>query len=276
MTSIEILEAPPAATLQDAGRPGLLSRSIPPSGPLDPETHAAANRAVGNDEDAAAIEIPLGRLRIRALAEVLVSLDGRAPVLLGEGEEFVVEPGASAVRYLALAGGIDVPLVLGSRSTLLTARLGGLEGRPLRRGDRLSLLPRHEPHPLPAAVELPQASPDPAPLAVLPGPHLSRLAPAAVELLLATEWQVGRIGDRVGVRLDGPKVPRDSLDLAGPIPMVRGAVQLTTDGTPIVLGPDHPATGGYPVVLVLPRSAQARLARLRPGKALRFVLQDAR
>lgn len=276
MSSIEILEAPPAATLQDAGRFGLLSRSIPPSGPLDPETHAAANRAVGNEEGATAIEIPLGRLRIRALAEVVVSLDGRAPERLGLEEELVVEPGPSAVRYLALAGGIDVPLVLGSRSTLLTARLGGLQGRPLRRGDRLSLLPRTEPRPLPGSVELPPPLPDPAPLSVLPGPHLPRLARPALELLLAAEWQVGRIGDRVGLRLDGPKVPRDSLDLAGPVPMVRGAVQLTTDGTPIVLGPDHPATGGYPVVLVLARSAQARLARLRPGRALRFVLEDAR
>lgn len=272
--SIEILEAPPGATLQDAGRPGLLAQSIPPSGPLDPPTHAAANRAVGNEARACAIEVPLGRLRVRALGEVLASIDGQAPVRLREGDELTVEPGSSAVRYLALAGGIDVPLVLGSRSTLLTARMGGLEGRPLRKGDRLPLGPTPALAPtlfLPPAPTLAPVPEEPCLLEALPGPHLARLSPPARAALFETEWVVSRLGDRVGVRLEGAKVPREGVDLAGPMPMVRGAVQLTTDGTPIVLGPDHPATGGYPVALVLTRAAQARFARMRPGKRVRFV-----
>ena len=270
--SIEILEAPPGATLQDAGRPGLLAQSIPPSGPLDPVAHAAANRAVGNDPGACAIEVPLGRMRVRALGEVLASIDGQAPVRLREGDELTVEPGPSAVRYLALAGGIDVPLVLGSRSTLLTARMGGLEGRPVRKGDRLPLGPTPAPSFAPTTPTLAPAPEDPCLLEALPGPHLARLSPPARAALFETEWVVSRLGDRVGVRLEGAKVPREGVDLAGPMPMVRGAVQLTTDGTPIVLGPDHPATGGYPVALVLTRAAQARFARMRPGKRVRFVL----
>lgn len=269
--AIEILKAPPGTTIQDAGRPGRLSQSLPPSGPLDWVAHAAANLACGNDPSLAAIEIPLGGLRIRAHTAVLASVDGEDPLRLDAGDELEVSPSSSAIRYLALAGGIDVPVVLGARATLLVARLGGLEGRALRQGDRLSLLPPMASGPPYLRVVANETS-DPARLEALPGPHLDRLPATALEVLLQTEWQVSRLGDRVGVRLSGGRVPREGADLAGPVPMVRGAVQIVTDGTPIVLGPDHPVTGGYPVALVLRREAQALLARLRPGKTLRLVL----
>lgn len=265
-----VLAAPPGATVQDAGRPGLLAASVPPSGPLDPTAHAAANLAVGNDARAAAVEIPLGRLHVRARGSLLVSIDGAEPVALADGAELAVEPWWSAVRYLAVAGGLDVPVVLGSRATLLVVGFGGFEGRPLRPGDVL---------PIAASARTPLATArptlveptDPAPLHVLPGPHLSRLPATAFDALLATTWRVSRTGDRVGVRLEGGSIPREGGDLEGPVPMVRGAVQIATDGTPIVLGPDHPVTGGYPVLAVLRASAQATLARLRPGRSLRFV-----
>jgi allophanate hydrolase subunit 2 len=77
------------------------------------------------------------------------------------------------------------------------------------------------------------------------------------------------------VRLEGRRVPRDRPDLALPVPMIRGAIQITTDGTPIVLGPDHPVTGGYPVLAVLRKEAQATLARMRPGSAIRLRLGRA-
>lgn len=271
--SIEILAAAPGTTIQDSGRQGHLSQAIPPSGPLDVPTHAAANLACGNEASAAAIEIPLGKLHVRAHEAVLVSMDGEPTLMLERNDELFVEPTWRAVRYLAFAGGIDVPLVQGARATLLVAEMGGLEGRALRPGDRLSLLPERS-----FRAELPPREPppsepaDPCLLEAVPGPHLHRLPPGALDLLLQTEWQVSRLGDRVGVRLEGGKVPRKASDLAGPVPMVRGAVQLTTDGTPIVLGPDHPTTGGYPVALVLRRGAQAQFARLRPGKRLRFVV----
>lgn len=270
--SIEILFAKAAATIQDRGRPGHLAEAIPPSGPLDVETFVAANLACGNGPDAAAIEIPLGRLRIRALAKTLASIDGEAPIALDRGDILEVPPSSRAVRYLALASGIDVPLVLGARATLLVAGIGGLDGRPLRPGDSLSLLPARAPsRPLVAEYSIVKEPEEPVLLEALPGPHLARLPAPARDVLLATEWQVSRLGDRMGLRLEGGRVPREGFDLAGPIPMVRGAVQIVTDGTPIVLGPDHPTTGGYPVALVLRKEAQASLARLRPGKALRFA-----
>jgi allophanate hydrolase subunit 2 len=103
---------------------------------------------------------------------------------------------------------------------------------------------------------------------------MGRFPEGALEQLLDTVWRISARGDRVGVRLDEGTVPRLGDDRAPPAPMVRGAVQITTDGTPIVLGPDHPVTGGYPVIAVVGRASQAVLARLRAKRRLRFALAD--
>jgi allophanate hydrolase subunit 2 len=227
-----------------------------------------ANAAVGNPPGSAAVEIPLGALEVEARGgPALVSVDGEAPSRLAEGERLRIAETGRAVRYLAVAGGVDVPVVLGARSTLLVARTGGYLGRPLRRGD---LLPIGAETSSPAIAG---AAPDAPgePLAIDPGPHHARFPAGAYEALLAGPWEVSRLGDRTGVRLAGARVPREGPDLALPVPMIRGAVEITTDGTPIVLGPDHPTTGGYPVLAVLRPAAQAALARRRPGAPVRFV-----
>jgi len=260
-----VVAAPACATVQDRGRPGQLGRGIPPSGPLDPETFAAANLAVGNDPGAAAIEVPLGALEVEARGgPQVVSVDGAPAVRLAEGERLRVTETERAVRYLAVGGGIDVPLVLGARATLLAARLGGYLGRPLRRGDRLAV--GNGEHP---AAPAPSPPGDEA-LLVDPGPHLARFPLGAYEALLAGPWRVSRLGDRTGVRLEGARVPREGPDLALPAPMIRGAIEITTDGTPIVLGPDHPTTGGYPVLAVLRAASWGALARRRPGETVRL------
>jgi allophanate hydrolase subunit 2 len=191
-------------------------------------------------------------------------------VRLAEGERLRVAESERAVRYLAVAGGVAVPLVLGARSTLLAARIGGYLGRPLKRGDLLPVgsLDGGAPSPSPEAAAPPTK--DEA-LLVDPGPHLDRFPNGAYEALLAGPWRVSRLGDRVGLRLEGARVPREGPDLALPVPMIRGAVEITTDGTPIVLGPDHPTTGGYPVLAVLRASSQPALARRRPGEAVRLL-----
>ncbi|MDI1476913.1 5-oxoprolinase subunit PxpB [Polyangium sp. y55x31] len=266
-----VVEAAPAcATVQDGGRAGQLARGLPPSGPLDPQTHAAANEAVGNTPNAAAIEVPLGALVVRARGDVCISVDGAAPVRLADGESFRVEEGPRAVRYLAVRGGIDVPMALGARATLLVARLGGAAGRALRRrdvvpvGDPDTATQPSRPSTLPAENEI-------ATIVIDEGPHRNRFPADALDVLLSSTFTISRLGDRVGQRLEGPKIPRDRPDLALPVPMLRGAVQVTTDGTPIVLGPDHPTTGGYPVLAVVRRSSLGALARRRPGEPLRFV-----
>jgi biotin-dependent carboxylase-like uncharacterized protein len=266
-----IERAPACATVQDHGRAGRLGSGISPSGPLDPATCLAANLALGNDARAAAIEIPLGRLDVRAIGDVLVSVDGEPPVSLADGARFSVPAARRAVRYLAVAGGVDVDEVLGSRATLLSARLGGFDGRTLRPRDVVPVGPRaaarasHAPAP-------PNDPEDVARLVLDPGPHLSRFPNDALDHLLATPYRVSRLGDRVGVRLEGAPLPHAPSRLHLPVPMIRGAIEITPDGTPIVLGPDHPTTGGYPVLAVVRRASQALLARLIPGHELRFVL----
>jgi biotin-dependent carboxylase-like uncharacterized protein len=244
----------------------MLARGVAPAGPLDPEAFRAANRAVGNDPGAAAIEVPLGSLTIEARGVAATfSIDGSLSARLYDGDTLVVGTGESAVRYLAVAGGLDVPVVLGSRATYLAARMGGHLGRPLRRGDVLAIGGaggnRHRSSERASEV----------PLVVDPGPHVDRFPPDAYEVLLASSWQVSRHGDRVGARLEGARVPREGPDLALPAPMIRGAIEVTTDGTPIVLGPDHPTTGGYPVLAVLRPASQAALARLWPGAWIRLT-----
>jgi len=262
----------PGATIQDAGRTGKLSIGLPPSGPLDPETHAAANLAVGNSFGTAAIEIPLAGFSVRARGgDLWLSLDGRAPLHLADGERFDHCPDERAVHYLAVHGGLDVPLALGARATLLVAKLGGFSGRALRRGD---VLPVGE-----AAVSAPRgerAAPyeradDLVPVVVDEGPHVDRFPAGAFDQLLGATYAASELGDRVGLRLDGPKILRDRPDFALPSPMVRGALQVSTDGTPIVFGPDHPTTGGYPVLAVVRRSSWGALARRRASQNLRFV-----
>ena len=270
------MRAAPGCSVQDGGRPGRLAAGLPPSGPLDAAAHAAANLAVGNAPDAASIEVPLGALTVCARSDMRVSIDGEPPVALAAGATLEVPACARAVRYLAVAGGIDVPIVLGARATLVVAGVGGHEGRALRSGDVLALAratsDNDEDAPRRGAVTPPDPD-DPAALRVSAGPHLLHLPPQAFDVFLGSTWVVSQLGDRVGVRLEGAKVPRaPARDLAGPVPLVRGAVQVSTDGAPIVLGPDHPVTGGYPVIAVVHAAAQALLARVRPGGRVRFVL----
>jgi biotin-dependent carboxylase-like uncharacterized protein len=273
-TEFRIVSAAPGTTVQDGGRAGWLHAGVPPSGPLDPTAHAAANLAVGNRAGAAALEIPLGSLRLALAGPLVWSIDGAEPVEGTSGDEIAVAAGDRAVRYLAVRGDIDVPVVLGSKATLLSAALGGLDGRPLRAGDvlrvRLDASPwrrlEHAP-----SVALPDEG---VALRVRPGPHGGQFPAGALEHLLAHGWRVSARSDRVGTRLEGTPIPRDRDDRLPPCPMLRGAVQVTTDGTPIVLGPDHPVTGGYPVLAVVTRASQALLARLRPGKGLSFALEE--
>jgi KipI family sensor histidine kinase inhibitor len=260
-----------ASTIQDSGRQGRLQHGMPPSGPLDPDTFIKANLAVGNDPEEAAVEIPLGRFVFRAKGNIVVSLDGEKPVHLAEGERFEVPENDRFVRYLAFRGGIDVPLVLGSRSTLLIAGCGGFSGRPLRKGDILPLADRRIKE-MGAALPFAPDDENIANIVIDPGPHLSRFPQDALDVLLSSTFTISKFADRIGTRLDGPKIPREGGDSALPAPMIRGAMQIATDGTPIVFGPDHPTTGGYPVLAVVRSSSWGKLARRRAGSAIRFVL----
>mgnify|MGYP001478856665 CR=1 FL=1 len=275
MTALEVLRPGPLALLQDAGRPGLAALGITASGAFDRAAFRAGAALVGNHPDGtdAAIEVTLGGLAVRAIdGPVQVALTG-APLpatvaglnapggrafSLTAGDELVLGMPERGVRsYLSVRGGVLAEPKFGSRSRDLLAQLGP---PPLRAGDLLKVGP--QPSWSPAAHEtlLPAF---PAVLEVFPGPRLNWLADPAA---LARQWEVSPQSDRVGVRLLGDPLTwaPDRLGTELPSePLVRGAIQVPPGGLPVLFGPDHPTTGGYPVVGVV--ADPDLLAQLRPG-----------
>lgn len=261
------------ATVQDAGRAGHMHEGVPPGGALVPELLARANVAAGNAPGEAALEV-FGVVTLAADGErgpVLVAADDASAHELRAGTPWTVACAGARVRYVAVRGGIDVPRVLGGRGTLVLASLGGLHGRPLRRGD---VLPVGAAHAGPVATGNAPAAPDTAaPIAVVPGPDLDRFPPEALDVLLASSFTVDPTSDRAGIRLAGPPLPRAGDDTGASAPMVRGALQVPPAGL-IALGPDHPTTGGYPVIATIASASFGALAARPPGSPVRFTRLD--
>jgi 5-oxoprolinase (ATP-hydrolysing) subunit C len=256
------------ATVQDGGRHGRMHEGVPPGGALVPELLARANAAVGNPDGEAAIEL-FGAITLQGAFGMLVAADDGAACELGEpdrSDPWRIACVGARVRYVAVRGGIDVPTVLGGRGTLLGAGLGGHEGRALRRGDALRV------GALPERPRRSLAPPDlDAPIRVVPGPDVDRFGTGAIDALLASTFQVSERSDRVGVRLSGtPLRGGDAADASAP--MTVGAIQIPPSGLPIILGPDHPTTGGYPVLATVVGASVGALAARRIGAAVRFAL----
>lgn len=278
---LTVLTPGPLATVQDGGRVGWASIGVPRSGAADRGSAELANRLVGNRPDAAVVEVTAGGLRLRAERTVLVAVtgapappavDGRAvplnaPVTVPGGAVLSLgRPEAGLRSYVAVRGGVDVPPVLGSRST---DTLSGLGPAPLVAGDRLPVgsLAGEEPVVDVAAVGPPATDPL---LSVLPGPRRSWLVAAAWTALTSQPWTVTADSDRVGLRLAGPRLERargEELPSEGLVP---GALQVPPDGALVLFGADHPVTGGYPVLAVVVTADLPAVAQLRPGDTVRF------
>ena len=264
-----------------------MHEGIPPGGALVPELLGQTNRDVGNPPGTPAIEWQGAIAVMVREAPLLLATDEGRPWLAAVGERFTFGPSPhSAVRYLAVAGGIDVPDVLGGRGTLLVARLGGFDGRALRRGDRLSVGERpaaEQATPSDSLAGSPSVSAAPPastweperPIRIVPGPDEERFLSTSLTTLRTSSYRISPLGDRTGMRLVGPPLERCDADSGAPGPMVRGAIQVPAGGEPIVLGPDHPTTGGYPVIAVVIRADLGRLATRRPGTEVRFATVTA-
>jgi biotin-dependent carboxylase-like uncharacterized protein len=263
---IEIIRIAGLAAVQDGGRRGHMHEGVPPGGALVPELLARANAAVRNAPDTAAIEF-CGSITLRTPATVVVAADDGVARTLSEGATWSLSSGTARVGYVALRGGLDVPLVLGGRGTLLVAGLGGHHGRALRSGDRVAAgdAPLHD-GTVPAPPDLA------GPIAVVLGPDVDRFVPSAIDILLGAEFAIDPRSDRTGTRLEGPQLPRQGSDSGPSAPMLQGAIQVPASGQLIVLGPDHPTIGGYPVIATVVRSALGSLSA-RPFRArVRFAL----
>lgn len=281
-SALRIVESGLLATVQDLGRPGAAALGVAPSGALDRSALRTANRLVGNPEGAAAIEVTMGGLRAVAQSDAWFAVTGAwGPVLLDGRPVDHYEPHAwpagaelhldwfahGARAYLAVRGGIDAPAVLGARSTDLIAGLGPA---PLRAGTSLATAVAHTP--IPALQIAPWGAPhdDELEIELAPGARGDWFAASAHVALFESVWTVTNDSDRVGMRLDGPALPRTR---GGELPsegMAPGALQVPPSGRPTILLADGPVTGGYPVIAVVADAALDALAQARPGTRLRF------
>lgn len=279
---IDVVATGPLATVQDLGRPGLGDIGVGVSGAADRGSLRLANRLVGNQEGAAAIEVTLGGLVLRPRRELTVAVTGAAcPVTVaGHGaavNAVLTVPAGAELRlgtpdrglrnYVAVRGGLDVEPVLGSRSTDV---LAGLGPRPLSPGDELPAgsPPEVFPHVDLAPVATPPA--DEVVLRVEPGPRDDWFDEDAVTTLLSRPYTITADSNRVGMRLDGPELPRRRTDELPSEGMVAGALQVPPSGRPTLFLADHPVTGGYPVIAVVTSADVDRAAQARPGQRLRF------
>jgi KipI family sensor histidine kinase inhibitor len=284
---LEVVDGGLLTTVQDLGRWGHRRWGVAGAGAMDRRAFAEANRIVGNPGGAAGLECTAKGPALRFLAPAYFSVTGadlgavlhRADlgpwaVPLGvrvrarEGNVLALEGRRDGCRaYVALSGGLDVPLVLGSRSTDLPGRFGGFDGRPLRTGDRIGAGRIATPPPAPTPGAGPRTVDGVTLLRVVPGPQDDSFAPEATHRFLSAEYRVHATSDRVGCRLEGPPLTH-----AGPSEivsdgMVPGCVQVPPDGQPIIMGPDSPTTGGYPKIATVITADREHLAQLLPGHA---------
>lgn len=308
---IEVLDGGLQTTIQDGGRPGYLSRGIPPAGAQDFYSLSLANLLVGNEltppplsrfaPGAAGLEMLMKGVKLRFHEPAVIALAGAdmgakingaeaarfRPHLVQAGGELVVGVARSGARgYLAIAGGIDVPLVLGSRATYVRGSQGGLHGRALRKGDTLVLVEKPADLERRAAIRLPAGLPEgpeePRAVRVVPGPQDFMFTEKGQDTFFTAEWKLSPVSDRMGMRLIGPALelhprpdylhrdagsgPADIVDDVIPV----GGIQVAGGIEPIVMGVENPTAGGYAKIGTVISADLGKMGQLRPGETLTF------
>jgi biotin-dependent carboxylase-like uncharacterized protein len=283
MTGLEVIRCGPGASVQDAGRLGHRRLGVSTAGAMDRRALALANALVGNAPDAAAVEVPLARASFRVNAPRLLvavcgpgatlAIDGQAQpdlcsAIASHGQILTVgAPRNGVYNYLAVAGGIRSPVVLGSRAC---HRRSGIGLPPLEAGDPLPCDPV-------ADGTAPQRFagdwlPENGPVRVIPGPQDAHFGADAWERLCSDAFRIDPSSDRMGLRLDGPRlVANGGHDIVSD-GVVPGSIQVPGDGRPIVLGRDCQTTGGYPKIATVISADLDRLLQIPPGAPVRFAV----
>jgi biotin-dependent carboxylase-like uncharacterized protein len=275
----------PLITVQDLGRTGQLRYGIPPSGPMDRDAFVLANRLAGNPDGAAGLECALVGPRFETDApcaiavtgaEMVVTVNGEprprwSTIHLRAGDQVRIAPAKAGVRgYVAFSGGIDVPVVLGSRATYVRGRLGGLEGRALRKGDTLRLFDAPRP---PGRRVVDPPPPDPSPevtVRVVLGPEDERFTDEGIKTFLSSAYEMQQQSDRMGARFKGPRIAHARGHDIVSNGIALGSVQVPGDGQPIVLLVDRQSAGGYTKIATVCSFEIGRLAQVKPGRHVRF------
>jgi biotin-dependent carboxylase-like uncharacterized protein len=286
MEAFRVITPGSFTTVQDRGRYSFIDRGVPPSGALDLFAAAIANLLVGNPVGAAVLEFTMMGPALEALGEADVALTGadmamtinREPVTgwqsirVKAGDVVRIRQAKSGCRaYLAVGGGLGVPVVMGSRSTCVRAKIGGLEGRPLKKGDvvgRIPAEPLAKSRKLPAEF-IPAYSPDIV-LRAVAGPQDEVFA-SGLETFFGSVYEVTPEADRMGYRLQGLPVHHDEGYPQSIIsePTVPGNVQLPADGQPIILLVEQ-TTGGYTKIVTVISTDLSKIAQAVPGNRVRF------
>ncbi len=286
-SSLTVVRPGLLSTVQDLGRWGSQALGVPVSGAMDTFAHRLANALVGNPVTAATIEVTLLGPELRAEQPLVVAVAGAEFALTADGRPvphqtaFALAPGttlrfgqrhAGSRAYVAVAGGIDTPMVLGSRSTHLLSRMGGVAGRALLGGDVLPIgrgpvpvTPRAA-----ARAHLAGSSATPA-LRVMLGPQDTAFSRSSIDALMCDEFRVSPQSNRMAFRLDGPTLTTIAAEepLSEPVPF--GAIQVPAGGAPILLMADRQTAGGYPKIATVITADLPVAGQLGPGDSVRFV-----
>jgi biotin-dependent carboxylase-like uncharacterized protein len=282
MSTLEIIKTGPLALLEDLGRPGLAHMGVTRSGAADRRSHTLANRLVANPNDRATIEVMFGGFSARVHGDdVAIAVTGADANPSVNGVPFgtnsihyahdgqvisLGSPNSGLRSYLAVRGGIEVAPVLGSRSYDVMSAIGP---QPLQSGDVLNVGDHTDDFPELDQAPVASIADDLLEVLVVPGPRDDWFTDP--DALVHTDWIATDRSDRVGMRLAGRPLqhrwPDRQLPSEG---ATRGAIQVPHNGLPVILGPDHPVTGGYPVIGVVADADIDKIAQIRPGQHVRL------
>ena len=287
MEALEILHGGTFTTIQDLGRKGYQRFGMPTAGAMDITSLRLANRLVQNDEGQACLEITFIGLRLLVLRDLVIAITGGNLMPIMDGSPLPLwqtvslrknsEISFTGVRngirsYLALAGGIQVPEIMGSKSTYIRGGIGGLEGRPLRRGDRLHIGPR------PRKVPFYKLKKEFIPhygrkwkARVIMGPQEDYFSKKGVEIFTSSEYTISPQSDRMGYRLQGPAIEHRRGDDIISDATCLGSIQVPGHGLPIILLADRQTTGGYPKIATAISVDVYDLGQAKPGDRIRFT-----
>ena len=282
---LTILSPGPLTTVQDSGRFGALGKGFSPGGAMDMDAMTVANLLVGNAPGVGVLEMTMLGITARFDCESAIALTGAdmstrlndepiaryASVAVHPGDVLTMGAASRGMRaYLAVTGGFDLPLVMGSVSTNLKCALGGFQGRKLKTGDELPLNQSGAPF-LPRQVSPPEDYPDCISLRVLLGPQDDAFMQKGIDTFLGCEYTVTDKADRMGIRLSGEIIEsKNGVDILSD-GIAAGSVQIPASGTPIIMMADRQTTGGYAKIATVISADLSRAAQARPGTRIRFV-----
>ena len=286
---VQIVQPGPMTLIQDRGRLGFQKLGVSVSGAVDIDSFDLGNLLVGNDPDAACLEVLLGGLEIEFLDDLIIAVTGAESdvtidgVTIALGVSYFIHSDArlklgmatDGLRtYIAIAGGIDIPQTLGSRSTHFASKIGGVEGRSLVAGDVLSL---GEPSTLAASGLLLEGESTSSPsdeisVRIMLGPQDDEFSDTGIESLLNSRYVVSDQSNRQGLRLEGPVIESKSgrYDIVSDA-VVNGSIQVPGDGKPIILLADRQTTGGYAKIATIATVDLPKLGQAAPGTNITFT-----